>query len=414
MYLYDHKALAKPPDWTILSRKPLAKPPDWTRVARKAPANFTFPLDGKPGDTRRGADIPHNIESVHNMWLVVTMTRDNPDTEYSYPAEAYVKRATVTIGNFVADALHEGWLRMYDELVRPLDGQYQRTAHFAHGQTTKTFYVPLPFWFRDGVRPLHMIALYNHAVRCNFEFGRLPPGLTVHLTELAVQGVLFGTCARAGLFQPGIGEHVIQQIQADRIGVRGKKTRMRLNLSGAVRYLALDVRHHSSGTGVNLEHLALEVDGKTLCSKPGSFFQEVQPYNVFGRVPSRGRHVMPFCFDPLDIHHASGSLNFSRYDCVILEITPPDGVVCVVDIYAPTYNVFRWCSGLAGTAWNTNLNAAYMHPFDFAPEATRIQTIWRGALARIRYAQRLHEKYAPGGDGAEAALDRLRVASVTL
>ena len=123
------------------------------------------------GGLSTGDYLGRNGDLVTGLTLELVMKR-GAGTPF-YPAEHVLKYAELLIGGQRIDHLTGTWLRLYDELLRPVDS---RSAHEAmtnfctpagttQGGTpvggVKRFYLSLPFWFCRGDRgaALPLIAL---------------------------------------------------------------------------------------------------------------------------------------------------------------------------------------------------------------------------------------------------------------
>jgi hypothetical protein len=388
----------------------------WIPTDARATQFTQYPLRIEEDKARvimaRNGDIPRTV------WLVVTMTRDSVDASDSdsseYPAERCIKRVRVSCADEEIDTLTSGWLRMYDEIFRPADGQYARIANFGAGETTRTFHVPLPLWFQDGHRPLLMVCLAYHEVRLDIEFADVP-GVRLQRAELDIEWLFLNDDERRRVIlgldvnsvpSRGYYRQVIEQTQS-MLGVRvdpGKPTTLRLPFEHHVRFLALDAHIPGSSAGVDLESIEVSINGHVMYNgkKPGYFFNQIRPYQYLGKVLSRGKHLLSFCMHPKDIEKSSGCINFSKLDNVTLVIS--SARVCVVDVYARSYNEFRYVGGMASAVYDIDLVTEEAPDF---PEAVAIQAAWRGYAERRRHEQRMHEHYAPGGKGAQEAIARL-------
>jgi hypothetical protein len=86
--------------------------------------------------------------------------------------------------------------------------------------------------------------------------------------------------------------------------------------------------------------------------RPGSYFNLVQQYQHHTNISlNRGINVYSFALKPEE-HQPSGTLNMSRIDTAVLQVTPYQYVSGNILIYAVNYNVLRILSGMGGLAYS--------------------------------------------------------------
>jgi hypothetical protein len=86
--------------------------------------------------------------------------------------------------------------------------------------------------------------------------------------------------------------------------------------------------------------------------RDGSYFNFVQPYQHHTNIPANcGINVYSFALKPEE-HQPSGTLNMSRIDSAILQLTNTAQSSGQVQIYATNYNVLRILSGMGGLAYS--------------------------------------------------------------
>jgi len=101
----------------------------------------------------------------------------------------------------------------------------------------------------------------------------------------------------------------------------------------------------------------LQLNGQDRFSeREGTYFDVVQPFQHHTRNPDTGINVYSFALRPEE-HQPSGSCNFSRIDNATLQLVLSSATVggtatAMVRIYAPSYNVLRVMSGMAGVAYS--------------------------------------------------------------
>lgn len=83
-----------------------------------------------------------------------------------------------------------------------------------------------------------------------------------------------------------------------------------------------------------------------------AYFNLVQPYNCFPRIPAVGIYAYSFAIKPAE-NQPSGSINFSRIDNATLQMTMAGSSALKVYTYAINNNVYRYVSGIGGSAYNS-------------------------------------------------------------
>ncbi len=89
-------------------------------------------------------------------------------------------------------------------------------------------------------------------------------------------------------------------------------------------------------------------------AREGTYFNYVQPYQHHTNIPANcGINVYSFALKPEE-HQPSGTLNMSRIDSAILQVTNKyaSGKSGSILIYATNYNVLRILSGMGGLAYS--------------------------------------------------------------
>jgi hypothetical protein len=107
----------------------------------------------------------------------------------------------------------------------------------------------------------------------------------------------------------------------------------------------------SAGTSL-LTNAKLQLNGHDrFAEREGDYFSLVQPYQHHENIPSAtGINVYSFALKPEE-HQPSGTLNFSRIDSAVLNVTAASGADRM-RVYAVNYNVLRVMSGMGGLAYS--------------------------------------------------------------
>ena len=106
--------------------------------------------------------------------------------------------------------------------------------------------------------------------------------------------------------------------------------------------------------GANLTTSAkLQLNGHDrFAERNGKYFNRVQPFQHHTNVPdNKGINVYSFALKPEE-HQPSGTLNFSRIDSAVLNVSSASDDVDKMRVYAVNYNVLRVMSGMGGLAYS--------------------------------------------------------------
>lgn len=355
-------------------------------------------LEGGAGFGRRPvATIARRGDLVRDVVLEVTFKRDSSRGDAFYPAEHFVKSVRLEIGEQIVDEMTNTWLRLYDELYRPVD---KREAHASMTTfdaddpdgTVRRFYLQLPFWFcTDPGSALPLVALHSHEVRLRFEFEDAAniPGIDVSYApevSLSVDYVYLGKEERKAVACGGF-DHLVEQTYRMRGSITPGESPATFSydllLNHPVKYLAWVLKPSEESHGLftpastglvasetyaPLAEATLQVNGSDrLRARKGSYFRLQHPASTFGRAPSAGVYAYSFAMHPTR-GDPSGTLDCSRVDSLRLRLTTKAAVLAsasdataedqtlegaanltTVEIYARAYNVLRFGGkGLGG------------------------------------------------------------------
>jgi hypothetical protein len=278
------------------------------------------------------------------------------------------------------------------------------------GTLTGMLYVPLEFWFcRNVGLALPLIALQYHEVKINLNFESADnckgeataPTNTSFSASLWVDYIFLDTDERRRFAQLS-HEYLIEQLQfTGQEAVTSTNMKPKLSFNHPCKELVW-VSHSKNNTNsqtannnwfnyttVNNSVSSLPVTYTTLKSvlgnsaissknpvanaklvlngndrfaqRNGSYFNLIQPFQHHENVPvNAGINVYSFALKPED-HQPSGTLNMSRIDTAVLNMTMTsdstyagyisDGTVNLY-VYAVNYNVLRILSGMGGLAYS--------------------------------------------------------------
>jgi hypothetical protein len=114
----------------------------------------------------------------------------------------------------------------------------------------------------------------------------------------------------------------------------------------------------STTTGSHVVSAKLQLNGHDrFAERPAKYFNLVQPFQHHENVPaSEGINVYSFALQP-ESHQPSGTLNMSRIDSAVLNLTVTSAAASVaggalIKVFAVNYNVLRIMSGMGGLAYS--------------------------------------------------------------
>jgi len=345
------------------------------------------------------ATISRNGDLVSNMHLQIALpaltTTDNWCAEVG---NALINTVELEIGGQRIDKQYGEWMHIWKELSCPLAkvqvldkmlGNVVKLNRVEGNVGAYTCYVPLLFYFcRNAGLALPLIALQYHEVKVIVEFRALADVKigsagtpTLGDTSLWVDYVYLDTDERRRFAQVS-HEYLIEQLQYSEETGAVNSNNFRLNFNHPVKELvwvaqksasvaagqlqrfnytnALDTAFldtidgnvgGSFGGGDNLVSDAkLQLNGHDrFATRPGAYFNYVQPYQHHSGSPDEGINVYSFALKPEE-HQPSGTCNFSRIDNATLNMNLT--AAATVRIYAVNYNVLRVMSGMGGLAYS--------------------------------------------------------------
>jgi hypothetical protein len=97
----------------------------------------------------------------------------------------------------------------------------------------------------------------------------------------------------------------------------------------------------------------LQLNGQDrFAERAAAYFNLVQPYQHHENIPlSPGINVYSFALQP-ESHQPSGTLNMSRIDSAVLNLTTTVSSAAKIKVYSLSYNVLRVMSGMGGLAYS--------------------------------------------------------------
>jgi hypothetical protein len=338
--------------------------------------------------------ISRNGDLIHRMYLQVGLpdTSDN-NTYVDYIGLALIKTVELEIGGQRIDKHYGEWMYIWNELSLPtgkLTGFKKMVGEAAAlsesspaSDAYSTLYVPLEFFFcRNPGLALPLIALQYHEVKINIEFrtksecvrlGASSPSGDI-TASLWVDYIFLDTDERRRFAQLS-HEYLIEQLQfTGAESVTGTNNKVKLNFNHPCKELVWVVQSDTatgSNQWFNFQNAAADVVSSAIANasiltaaklqlngqdrfaeRAGSYFNLVQPFQHHENVPaSPGINVYSFALQP-ESHQPSGSLNMSRIDSAVLNLTTSVSSAAKILVFAVSYNVLRVMSGMGGLAYS--------------------------------------------------------------
>lgn len=335
-----------------------------------------------------------------NLVLEIKLKRGDAGVDTFYCAEHLVKSVELQIGGTRIDFLTNTYLRLYDELHRPIDLReaYRHMTDFFNepAGTVKRFFVPLPFWFcNDPASALPLIGLQYHETKLFIEFEEASaiPGIDASYEPQATLwgDFIFLDTDERRWFAHTPHEYLIEQVQMHRepivVASTSKQHTCRLAFNHPIKYMAWVLRPSTdshglftaSSTGLVAEEVygplaqcGLQLNGvDRMKPRHGSYFRLQHPWSAFGQAPSVGVYAYSFAMFPQS-KEPSAALNLSRIDEARLVLTTKAAVLdseflatdddqtvkgstalTILEVYARTFNSLRITNGMAGLMYST-------------------------------------------------------------
>jgi len=341
--------------------------------------------------------ISRNGDLIHRMYLQATLPALTSGKQWvDYVGLALVKNIEIEIGGQRIDKQYGDWMYIWNELSLATG---KRTGYntmvgssLAYGGTpastaAETLYIPLEFWFcRNPGLALPLIALQYHEVKVNLEFRSLAE-LGYYSIGGAFLGLASGSISTASLWVDYVfldtderrrfaqlsHEYLIEQLQFtgdESVTSGATASKVKLNFNHPVKELVWvmqrDAAVTSSNDWFNYSDNQVEATGAGLVTtaklqlnghdrfaeRTGAYFNLVQPYQHHENIPSNeGIYVYSFALKPEE-HQPSGTLNMSRIDSAVLNLSHTSTAGGKIRVYALSYNVLRVMSGMGGLAYS--------------------------------------------------------------
>jgi Large eukaryotic DNA virus major capsid protein/Major capsid protein N-terminus len=392
------------------------------KVAYRRHTNFALEaieqtFNGNPTyGSRVTCQISRNGDLINRMYLEV---KPNTSTTgvVNYYGLRLINYVEIEIGGQKIDKHYSYWLYVWNELTLPKSKRlgYNEMVGAYGGDTVadQTLYIPLEFWFcRNIGLALPLIALQYHEVKININFESRDkckaPADSSFSSSLWVDYIFLDTDERRRFAQLS-HEYLIEQIQFTGqeavTSVSGQKTKLNFNHpckelvwflsndyttnkynnwfnfttkadynTGTAYSTDSDIVSKISQTNYNytstnkavsnpIKSAKLVLNGNDrFYERPGRYFNLIQPFQHHENIPvNAGINVYSFALKPEE-HQPSGTLNMSRIDTAVLNLTFEESTgntdldynpsKSTLHIYAVNYNVLRILSGMGGLAYS--------------------------------------------------------------
>jgi hypothetical protein len=306
-----------------------------------------------------------------------------------------VKSAQLIIGTQTVDTMYNDYLYMWEELagkpgkrLTEMIGKRQCTADLiSDSQTTRTLYVPLPFYFTQtpgNALPLVAIMFSGCQITVNFEQLRncivvssrdvvvmkCSGGGQVQNNDLkaAIDGTqIFLDVIERDRFASSHFEQLITQVFPLVQSICCAQARVQLAFAHPVIELIWAVRRKCNETANNWFNysgidnrdplFSVELQFNSTARQPmreAPYFRLVQPYQFHSLIPEAFVYCYSFALYPEEAQ-PSGSANFSRLESVTLILVLQDGLgmeTVTAIVFSRSLNMIKFRDGVAGLAFS--------------------------------------------------------------
>lgn len=307
-----------------------------------------------------------------------------------------VRQATLIVGTQTIDTLYNDFLFMWEELAgKPgkrltemIGKRYCREDLIVDSQSTRTLYVPLPFYFTQTPgNAMPLVAIMFSGAQVTVQFEQLDncivvSGPDVEVVKCSGGGQLNDNDLRAALdgtqvfldllerdrFASTWFEQLIVQTFALYTSVCCSSARIPLGFAHPVIELIWAVRRRCQERHNNWFNysgilgyeplLAVEIDFNSTArqaKREAAYFRLVQPYQFHTLIPESCIYCYSFALYPEEAQ-PSGSANFSRLESVTLILDLQDGLQhedVTVIIFSRSLNLLKFRDGVCGLAFSS-------------------------------------------------------------
>ncbi|ABT15539.1 hypothetical protein FR483_N254L [Paramecium bursaria Chlorella virus FR483] len=295
--------------------------------------------------------IPRKGDMLTNVFLQIQMKKLSSTGTQFFPVENLVSSVRLYIGGQLIEQFDNNYMRIRNALFTTntekdaLITMEQFETSDANGMI-RSLWLSLPFWFNTTSLAIPMIALQYHEIRLEFDFedpNNIPGIDPAFLPVITAWGeYAFLPSEERVLFVKTPHKYIFEQTQTQdfpsRISTTSSRTTLyTLPFNLPVKYLLFVFRNqnvfgiYSGDTTVGLsaddkytplQSAKLQINGvDRFEEQTGSYFRLIEPYRTMQCVPPAGIYSYFFSKAPLNVHAASGTLNFSALDTVKLLVT---------------------------------------------------------------------------------------------
>ncbi len=308
---------------------------------------------------------------------------------------AAVKRASFSIGGQLIETTYSQFLHAWEELagqpgkrLEEMIGKRSSVAELVEdSQFDRILYVPLNFHFtRHTGNAMPLVSLQFHSMDVHVQFERLENLIQVSSCDVAVKQCSTGqplscTSMKAHLeityvyldleernrFACGRFQQLITQVQQFSTSGASGNIRAQLNFNNPTLQLIWMLQRKKnvdmnktfdfSGFGGRdpMVSAALLLNNSSRFDKPAQYFRLVQPFQHHTNKPKSFIYSYSFALYPEEAH-PSGSLNMSRIDTAVLNVTlQPELATEQVALYVfgRNWNILRFREGLGGVIFSS-------------------------------------------------------------
>lgn len=312
-----------------------------------------------------GFKLLKNVHLKIGAQKIVSLT-----PEYLFAAEEVAGKVGKRLREMVGKRKETDQMEKYDNLI-------------VDSMQTRVLYVPLPFWFMKA--PAHTLSILHlglASVEVEIEFASLCKLLLRKNTATVVKkwdghaladtdlNVVISTthiwlpkAERDRLTAHG-GQKVqiIQQVQKQEHDLTTAKNSIRLDFNMPTLELLFmvrrqchdDINDQFNFTGLAgldaIESVGLKVNSNAVVNeKEGSYFRLVSHYQHHPLMPKQHIYAISFALFPQEMI-ISGSLNFSRFETIMLDLTLQAGLASATApaklfVFAPCWNCLQYADG---------------------------------------------------------------------
>jgi hypothetical protein len=346
--------------------------------------------------------VSRNGDLMHKVYLQVdlpAMTQGSGTVAWTRNiGHTLIDEVSIDIGGQTIDKHYGDWMNIWNELTQTSehwDGYNTMIGNVSYltdtSSTTipaETLYIPLQFWFcKNPGLALPIIALQYHEIKFNITFrsaaecyitddNLAPSSGTPSLgnASLYIDYIYLDTEERRQ-FAQAKHEYLIEQLQFGGSESFSASTfKAKLNFNHPCKEIAWVIQYDDnvvgganrwsdytdSGTSTPdfylgsdpLADAKLQLNGQDRFStRKARYFNTVQPYQHHTRCPATGIYVYSFGLNPENFQ-PSGSVNMSRIDSAVLQLTTTASVDSKLRVYAVNNNILKIMGGMGGVSFS--------------------------------------------------------------